>query len=98
MNLYRISQDVNNNYDTYDSAIVVAENEELAVRVHPSGYLYDEKLGWYTIDPLNGEKYFESKIFGVWAKSHNDVKVELIGTAKPEFESGNIILASYNAG
>ncbi len=30
MYLYLISQDVNDNYDTYDSAVVAAENEEMA--------------------------------------------------------------------
>lgn len=28
MNLYRLKQDTNNDYDTFDSAIVAAENEE----------------------------------------------------------------------
>lgn len=30
MKLYLISQDVNNDYDTYDSAVVAAENDEAA--------------------------------------------------------------------
>ncbi len=30
MKLYKISQNINNNYDTYDSAIVCAENEDEA--------------------------------------------------------------------
>lgn len=29
MKLYLISQDHNNDYDTYDSAVVIAENERL---------------------------------------------------------------------
>ena len=37
MNLYKISQDENNDYDTYDSAIVAAETEDAAKRTHPSG-------------------------------------------------------------
>lgn len=37
MNLYLISQSENNGYDTYDSAVVVAENEEDARNIHPSG-------------------------------------------------------------
>ncbi len=36
MNLYKISQDVNNGYDTHDSAVVAAENEEEARNTHPS--------------------------------------------------------------
>ncbi|TGE52979.1 hypothetical protein C6P18_02595 [Weissella confusa] len=30
MNLYKISQDVNDDWDTYDSAVVVAESAEAA--------------------------------------------------------------------
>ena len=29
---------MNNGYDTYDEAIVVAENEEQAKRIHPNGH------------------------------------------------------------
>lgn len=36
MNIYLISQDYNNAYDTYDSAVVAAENEEDAKTIHPS--------------------------------------------------------------
>lgn len=35
MNLYLISQDVNNSYDTYDSAVVAAPNEDIARRMLP---------------------------------------------------------------
>ena len=37
MNLYKISQSENNNYDTYDSAVVAAETGDAAKRTHPSG-------------------------------------------------------------
>jgi hypothetical protein len=35
MFLYKISQNVNNNYDTYDSVIVAAESEEDARMIRP---------------------------------------------------------------
>lgn len=35
MNLYLISQNVNNNYDTYDSAVVCATTPEDAKHMHP---------------------------------------------------------------
>ena len=35
MKLYLVTQEVNNNYDTYDSAVVCAENEEKAKALHP---------------------------------------------------------------
>lgn len=39
MKLWKISQDVNNDYDTYDSAVVAAETEEIA-RCIPPGAMY----------------------------------------------------------
>lgn len=36
MNIYKISQPYNG-YDTYDSAIVIAETEDVARNIHPSG-------------------------------------------------------------
>ena len=38
MKLYLIWQEVNNDYDTYDSAVVVAESEDEARRIHPDGH------------------------------------------------------------
>ena len=35
MNIYLISQTVNDEYDTYDSAVVCAESEESAQTIHP---------------------------------------------------------------
>ena len=80
MNLYLISQDVNENYDTYDSAIVAARTKKEARMIHPNGDDWDGKT----------EKY------GSWT-SFEDVKAELIGTAKKGTTKG-IVLASYNAG
>lgn len=37
LKLYLINQNVNNCWDTYDSAVVVAETEEQAKQFHPSG-------------------------------------------------------------
>ena len=41
LNLYLISQDVNEDYDTYDSAIVCAYTGEEAKMIHPSAYQED---------------------------------------------------------
>jgi hypothetical protein len=88
MNLYKISQDSNHDYDTYDSAVVCAENEEVARNMNP-GSLIDEdppKL----IDWLNHPEY-------AWCKNPDLVKVELIGSAAPGLPQG-VICASFNAG
>jgi len=38
LNLYLIYQDVNNDYDTYYSAVVAATSDDDAKNIHPSGY------------------------------------------------------------
>ena len=65
MLIFKISQDVNNGYDTYSSAVVIAATEDAARRMHPRGRYDDE-------DPA-GDLY-------EWA-APKDVKVELIGVA-----------------
>lgn len=42
MHLYLISQQTNNGYDTYDSAVVAAESEEAARSIHPGNSQWDE--------------------------------------------------------
>jgi len=55
MNLYLISQKVNNGYDTYDSAVVAAESEDAARSIHPSGSDWDG----------------ESQMYGTWCAKEN---------------------------
>lgn len=37
MKLYKLTQSSNNNYDTFDSLIVAANNEDEARLIHPNG-------------------------------------------------------------
>jgi hypothetical protein len=66
MKLYLITQEVNNDYDTYDSAVVCAENEDKARMIHPG-----------VIEDWDGEQ----KTWSTWCSS-KDVDVRLIGTAR----------------
>lgn len=83
MNLYLISQDVNNDYDTYDSAVVAAKSEDEAKQLHPRGN--DEKVSEF--DGMGGS---------TWAAIEN-VQCIKIGTAVKGTKQG-VILASFNAG
>ena len=54
MNLYLLTQDVNMDWDTYDSVIVCAESEEEAVKIHPDGDIFVNVRRWcsgWVIDP-----------------------------------------------
>jgi len=86
MNLYKLIQIDNNDYDTFDSAIVIAPSEEVAVLVHPRHGLLSEN------DPLWDENYSS------WVH-HSNVTATLIGIADPSFGTEPyVILASFNAG
>lgn len=93
MNLYLISQNINNGYDTYDTALVAANNEEEARLISPDGYLEwsEEKDSWAYPD---GDKRATNN--GAWVKP-SKVSVELIGIASPDTEAGHIF-SSFNAG
>lgn len=82
MNLYYLTQDSNNDYDTYDSVIVAAKSEDEARVIHPAG------------EPLPHWNPWEQSS---WVPSPDLVKVYLIGTAIEGTEQG-VVLASFNAG
>lgn len=83
MKLWRISQTVNNDYDTYSDAVVAANTRTEARHIHPSGYRDD---AWWRKDGS----------FYTWALPEQ-VKVELLGTAKKGTKAG-IICSSFHAG
>lgn len=80
MNIYKISQDRNNYSYTYESAIVCAENEEEARRIHPD---------------VNGTFSNRDWFLDCWCKNIKYIKVELIGKANDNIKKG-VILASLN--
>lgn len=85
MKLFLISQDVNNGYDTYDSAVVVAHDEEDAKIIYPSKGLRGK------LQRLNEDN-------GAWVNDSNLVKVVYLGEANPDMTEPDIICASFNAG
>ena len=74
MKLFKISQDENNNYDTYDSAVVAAENEDIAKAMSP-----------YDGGPIDSEAKYPS-----WCRSPDFVTVEYLGEAKDGTQKGVI--------
>jgi hypothetical protein len=89
MNIYKIWRDECIDYDTYDSAIVVAENEKAARLMHPSGIEYT----WNGNDWV----YLSTHVSGGDWTTPDKVKVELIGYITNSDES-KVLLASFNAG
>jgi hypothetical protein len=83
LSLYFISQSERDDYDTYDSAIVAAENPKEAKMIRPDRYT------WENVKEETG--------YPSWATDLKNVKVKLIGFAKAGTKKG-VILASFNAG
>ncbi len=91
MNMYLVSQEVNDGYDTYDSAVVSAESEADARIIHPSDYLWHD--GAWQRQDIKGEWYKEWGA-GTWAEP-DAVTVRRIGRST---EPRGVVLASFNAG
>jgi hypothetical protein len=83
MKLFLISQTDNKDYDTYDSAVVCAPNEDAARLMDPGG--------------KNGEPAEFGREFSVWCFTADKVVVQLIGDAAPGLPLG-VVCASFNAG
>jgi len=87
MNLYKISQTVNNGWDTYDSAIVAAPDADKARVMHPNGGKSD-RLDRKTAGQFNMRD---------WVVYPSDVTVELVGVAADGIQR-SVICSSFNAG
>jgi hypothetical protein len=85
MNIYKVSQNINNDYDTFDSMVVVTNDEDEARRIHP-------KRSW----GLPNDEGWEDYLWVPFADI-DKLKVEYIGEADASQEIG-VILASFNAG
>jgi hypothetical protein len=84
MNLYLLTQQVNVGYDTYDSAVVAAESEEEARKIHPSDH---SDIVWW-------EDEWE-RVAGSWANRLENVQCTLLGTA--DVAEKGVVCASFNA-
>lgn len=85
MNLYLVSQDDNQGYDSYDSFVVAAETESKARLTFPR-YRAKSEGHW---DGVDG---------GYDWTSADKVKVKYIGIADESLNDGEIVCSSFNAG
>lgn len=100
MKLYRIWQTVNDDYDTFDSAVVAACDEEDARSIHPiTSWLGMGPLPTVTPTAREAEEEKEKKGYNkdnTWTTREN-VKVKFIGIGSSDVKRG-VICASFNAG
>lgn len=86
INIYKIFQTINNGFNTYDSAIVMASNEKQAKNINPRDLGDNIFIDW------NNWRHTSD-----WVTKKEDVQVEYIGKAKKGLKVG-VIVASFNAG
>ena len=84
MKLYKIWQDENDDYDTYDSAVVCCEDIAEAESMNPD-----------TGKPMTDEDWHDP--WPCWASSPINVNVQYLGKADPTVPKG-VICSSFNAG
>lgn len=100
--LWKVSQDVYNNYETYDSAVVVAADPVSASMVHPARFS-DTREVMFEFDRASGcwLHTFDGASLGSdnggWCRP-NDVKTVCIGKAADHLSAGDVVCSSYNAG
>lgn len=100
--IYLIKQTLNNDYDTFDSFMVVSESEKTALTYHPrkdrGNWSEHDQQEWheYGLDPdWEWDMYFG---WPVPQKLEGNTTVILCGEALPTFPEGKILCASFNAG
>jgi hypothetical protein len=101
--LWKLKQEVNNDYDTYGSAVVVSSNPVSAKRIHPGVdsqtgkrmSRYVEGLGWCWDNEPSGT----IELYGIasWADP-KDVHVTCIGEASDWLGEGAVVCSSFHAG
>jgi hypothetical protein len=100
MNLYLISQGINNGYGTYDSAVVAAEDEDSARKTYPAindfVYTYHDDSWWWIWPGHTNEEQREKSGY-CWVQNADQVDVEYLGKAANGIEAGPIC-SSFNAG
>lgn len=112
MKLYLISQEANDDYGTYDKAVVAAPDEATARTMHPDGGVYPHTDGWYE-GPEDDIKFFWTRALAEefeaetpanighvqdsWASHPDQVTVVYLGEADHTMPQ-SVICASFHAG
>ena len=86
MNIYLIEQEENSGWDTFSSAVVIAESEDEARLIHPG----------QDNPEFEGTKDIRCELWGWTSPEH--VKVSLLGRLEIPALGRKVLCASYHAG
>lgn len=97
MNIYKVEQDINNGYDTYDSFVCVAETEQEARETYPSQFGTHHHDGKWFGTYSGGGEYERDGSDWIRFDQIDQLKVTLIGITNKDHKKG-VVVASFNAG
>lgn len=99
MNLYLLTQNKVEGYDTYDAAVVAAKNEADARLIHPDSDVVGERNGlWMEADRWGNEGLSIYTSEGASWPAYEDIDCIDVKYLGKTIEDRGAILASYNAG
>jgi hypothetical protein len=93
MEIFSIHRESLGGLNTFDGAVVIAENEFQARLIHPDRISFFEDGKWRISRPTGPDRDNDD---GSWVLP-GDVLVIHIGSALPEFTNNKVVCASFNA-
>jgi len=99
MNIYKVSQSWNNDYDTFSDIVCIAESEQAARETHPYDSVTHCRDGqWYGTDKDGTEMEMDFvSVAWVMAEDIWRLEVTMIGVACDDQPKG-VVCASFHAG
>ena len=94
MKLFLLTLKEDNDYESYESCVICAENEEDAKSISPEQEWDDENKEW-----TRGTKFIptEEGFHNTWASSVEAINCQELGIASDNMKRG-VVVSSYNAG
>lgn len=102
--IYKLSQNINTDFDTYDSMVIIADTKKEAIPLsYEQSYMFkreilDKDLHYYTImrTPFKDYRYLD-KHSNSWA-FEKDIIIEYLGKVGSHITDSKVVCASFNAG
>jgi len=100
--LWKLSQDVNNGYDTYSDAVVVSSSSDTAKLIHPSVSGVAGEIMFHYVDGAWRWVHGSSEASwpegdDCWADPKN-IEAVCVGQAADGLVEGNVVCRSFHAG
>jgi hypothetical protein len=96
--LWKLSQDVNNGYDTYSDAVVVSSNLDAAKLIHPSVCRSTGLMMYHYVEGKWLFKDTDSEEGDACWADPKDIQITCVGEASDWLGEGAVVCSSFHAG